>query len=104
MLDFSQVARFAARLSTPPPEEEWQDEWKGKLAAEMRALAPSRTGALRASIHTTKEGVEVGVDYGAFVEYGTSDTAPQPFAGPSVNRLIRPATKDAGDRIIRQLT
>lgn len=106
MLDFSQVTRFAGRLNTSVEvvEEPWQGEWSRKVADEMRSFAPVATGALRASIQATDDGVEVGVDYGAFVEYGTSDTAPQPFAGPAVNRLIRPAAQDAANRVIRLLT
>lgn len=103
MIDFSQVDRFAAKLATPPREDEWQDEWSERVADEMRTLAPVDTGALRASIQPTGDGVEVGVDYGVYVEYGTSDTAPQPFANPAINRLADPAARDAGDRVIRQL-
>lgn len=106
MLDFSDVTRFAARLNQPIElvEEGWQGEWSNKVADEMRVNAPVDTGALRASIQPTSDGVEVGVRYGAFVEYGTSDTAPQPFASPAVNRLSRPAAEDAGRRVIRRLT
>jgi HK97 gp10 family phage protein len=95
---------FAARLASEPPEKEWQAEWSKKMADEMRRNAPTRTGALRASIQPTDDGVEVGVRYGAYVEYGTSRTAPQPFAGPSVARLAEPATRDAGQKVVRSLT
>lgn len=95
---------FAARLATEPREDEWQDEWSKKVADEMRSNAPVDTGRLRASIQPSSEGVRVGVDYAGFVEYGTSDTAPQPFAQPSVNRLADRAARDAGQRVIRQLT
>lgn len=97
---------FAARLVSSPgnAEKQWQSEWSRKLADEMRSNAPVDSGALRASIRTTNDGVEVGVRYGAFVEYGTSDTAAQPFVSPAVNRLIRPAAADAGKRAIDSLT
>ena len=106
MIDFSDVTEFAARLgaSVEILEEGWQGEWSRKVADEMRRNAPVDTGRLRDSIQTTDDGVIVGVPYGGFVEYGTSDTAPQPFVAPAVNRLIRPAAVDAGDRVIRQLT
>jgi HK97 gp10 family phage protein len=104
MIDASQVTRFAARLNSPVVEEPWKAEWSRKVADEMRRNAPVDTGALRDSIRETGDGVEVGAPYGGFVEYGTSDTAPQPFVGPTVNRLVRPAAEDAGRRVIRQLT
>lgn len=107
MFDFSDVTRFALKLNmTPDPsfEDRWRREWSGKVAEEMRSLAPSDTGRLRASIQPSSEGVRVGVDYAGFVEYGTSDTAPQPFAGPSVNRLSRPAVEDAARQVLRDLT
>lgn len=106
MIDTSQVDRFAARLNTTPSpqiEDGWRDEWSTKVADEMRDLAPSLTGALRSSIRTSDEGVIVGVDYGAYVEYGTADTAPQPFVLPAVNRLARPAAEDAAQRVLRDL-
>lgn len=95
---------FAARLAREPDEDGWQREWSSKVADEMRPHAPVDTGRLRASIQPSSEGVRVGVPYAGFVEYGTSDTAPQPFAQPAVNRLADPAARDAGDRVIRQLT
>ena len=106
MIDFSDVTQFAARLgsSIEVVEESWQGEWSRKVANEMRALAPTDTGALRASIRTTDDGVTVGVDYAGYVEYGTAHIAPQPFAGPATNRLVRPAAEDAGRRVIRLLT
>jgi HK97 gp10 family phage protein len=106
MIDFSDVTEFAARLAAPVEivEEGWQAEWSPKVANEMRANAPVLTGALRSSIQPDGEGVVVGVPYGSFVEYGTSNTAPQPFAGPAVNRLIKRSAVDAGNRVIRLLT
>jgi HK97 gp10 family phage protein len=95
---------FAARLASEPPEKEWQAEWSKKMAEEMRMNAPVDTGALRASIQPTDDGVAVGVRYAAYVEYGTSRTGPQPYAVPAINRLADPAARDAGDRVIRQLT
>lgn len=106
MIDTSDLDQFAARLNTDTDlvEEGWQGEWSEKVADEMRRNAPVDTGALRDSIEVTDDGVIVDVPYGAFVEYGTSDTAPQPFASPAVNRLARSSAEDAGDRVIRLLT
>lgn len=106
MLDASQVTRFAARLhNTPDPSfvSEWREEWSQKVADDMRRLAPVATGALRASIHPDAEGVSVGVAYAAYVEYGTADTAPQPFVNPAIEGRIRPAADDAGRRVLQQL-
>lgn len=57
-----------------------------------RSFAPILTGALRDSIHvsvavnrTTRE-VGPSVEYGGFVEFGTSDTAPQPYLQPAVDK------------------
>jgi len=56
-------------------------------AEHQRATAPVDTGRLRASITVDRDsdGWSVGptVDYGRYVEYGTSDTDPHPFVGPS---------------------
>jgi HK97 gp10 family phage protein len=97
-------AVFAARLRAPLSEEEWKKEWSQRVADEMRSFAPVDTGELRASIRVTGDGVEVGASYGVYVEFGTSDTAPQPFVAPAVNRAIKPAAADAGKRVLKQLT
>lgn len=105
MLDASQVEAFAARLNASPGgiEEAWKSKWSREIAEEMKSLVPVRTGALRSSIRATSQGVEVGVRYGAFVEYGTADTRPQPFTLPAINRLSRPAAEDAGRRVVEDL-
>jgi HK97 gp10 family phage protein len=104
MIDVSQVHRFAARLNLPIIEEPWQEEWSRKVADDMRSLAPVDTGALRDSIDETSNGVEVGVDYGVYVEYGTAHNAPQPFTVPAISRNIKSAAADAGRLVVRQLT
>jgi HK97 gp10 family phage protein len=104
MIDVRDVTVFASKLRFPVPKDEWRDKWSEKVADEMRNTAPEDTGALKASIQVVPEGVEVGVDYAAFVEYGTGDTSPQPFAGPAANRLAPPAAEDLGDMIIRLYT
>ena len=106
MIDTSDVDAFAAKLDSSPGlvEEPWRQEWSGKVADEMRSLAPVDTGRLRDSIRTDDQGVEVGVEYGPFVEYGTSDTRAQPFTVPAILSLIRASAEDAGIRVIRDLT
>lgn len=103
MLDFSQVTRFAARLAAEPREEEWRAEWSQKVADEMRSNVAVLTGHTRSTIRVTEDGVEAE-GASVYLERGTAHMPPQPFAGPSVDRLIKPAAKDAGDRVIRDLT
>ena len=105
MIDFSDVTEFETRLrlSPGPLEESWQREWSRKVADGMRARAPIDTGTLRASIQVTADGVVASAPYAGYVEYGTADTSPQPFAGPTVNQLAGPAAEDAGNRVIRGL-
>jgi HK97 gp10 family phage protein len=104
MIDVSQVTQFAARLNLPVIEEPWTDEWSRKVADDMRSFAPVLTGDLRDSIDETSDGVEVGVDYGVYVEYGTAHNAPQSFTVPAINRNIKPAAQDLGRLVVRQLT
>lgn len=66
------------------------------IVADAQALAPVDTGNLRASISADILGdgrfgaveAEVGptASYGAFVEWGTSRMAPQPYLGPAFDR------------------
>lgn len=59
------------------------------IEASGKGFAPVRTGNLRRSIHTEiGDGglsAEVGTDveYSAYVEYGTSRMAPQPYMRPA---------------------
>lgn len=59
--------------------------------------APVLSGALRDSIHVESDGddhaVVVGVDYGAFVEFGTSRMAAQPYLGPAVAKVRKKLAK-----------
>lgn len=57
-------------------------------ADDMRRRAPVDTGRLRSRIDVRQVGDRVlvgpdGVEYAAFVEFGTSDTTAQPFATPA---------------------
>lgn len=59
-----------------------------RIAAHMRAIAPVRTGRLRASITpaTLSDGaasVTVGVPYWLHVEFGTARMSARPFARPA---------------------
>lgn len=61
-----------------------------ELQADAKSRAPVDTGALRDSIYIRggKDFRTVGSDirYARFVEYGTSDTSPQPFMNPAARK------------------
>lgn len=69
-----------------------------RMTAHARGRAPVGTGELRNSINDTVTGdgrfasmtVEVSADtrYSGYVEDGTSDTAPQPFLGPTFDAEV----------------
>lgn len=81
-----------------------------EVEKDAKSLAPVDTGALRDSISTNAEGdgrfalmtVEVGptVDYARLVEYGTSDTSPQPFMRPAFEKATSKLEVEL-DRIVR---
>lgn len=55
-----------------------------------QSLVPVLTGELRASGHVEQTGplsaeVVYDAEHAVYVEYGTSDTAPQPFIGPAAD-------------------
>lgn len=63
------------------------------VAAVAREKAPVDTGALRDSISVVEaEGnsrdVIADVPYANFVEFGTSDTEPEPFLRPAVEAVL----------------
>lgn len=65
-----------------------------EVESATKRLAPVDTGALRNSIAAMQKGellwwVEVGVEYGRFVEFGTSRMRAQPFLVPGVEQ-VRP--------------
>ena len=63
-----------------------------RRGAELaRSLAPVDSGALRSSIHAQKQGpgaaVIAGARHAAFVEYGTSCSAPRPYMLPMAREM-----------------
>ena len=54
-----------------------------------RRYAPVDTGHLRDSIRRGEHSLEVQADYAGYVEYGTVDTAPQPFFRPAVEEGLQ---------------
>lgn len=67
--------------------------------ARAKSLVPVASGTLKGSIHTDHDGTEATVtadaDYAAFVEFGTSRQAPQPFMYPA---------GDLGERVLGELS
>lgn len=64
------------------------------IERDGKIFAPVLTGTLEGSISTTIEGLsaEIGpsTDYEAFVEYGTSKMAAQPYMGPAAEKNTPP--------------
>ena len=58
------------------------------VAENARSVCPVDTGALRNSIAVTQNGtsaeISANTDYAAYVEFGTSRTAAQPYLVPSL--------------------
>lgn len=110
-VDASQVDGFARRLASASQQieeegQEFQEQWGKKLETEMRSDVPIGPGDpvhLRDEIEQVEPG---GITFGQaywwrFLEYGTSKMAPQPFIRPAMNRVKKPATKDAGVRAVK---
>ena len=69
-----------------------------------KSFAPKLTGALADSIEAEGDGldwsVSPNVPYDFYVEYGTSDTAPQPFMSPAAtvaDRVLVEAIEEVAD-------
>lgn len=83
------LAQWTAELATEVVAVEVKARVAQKLGVEAGIVdaltrVPVLTGTLRDSIGEDGEGgYGADTDYAAYVEYGTSDTAPQPFIGPS---------------------
>lgn len=100
------IDTFARRLNSPVEvtEQVWQDEWSHKVADEWRNRVEVDTGAYRDSIRVTSDGASSNVEHSIYNEYGTAHMAPQPALVPAINSLIKPAARDLGNQVIRQLT
>jgi HK97 gp10 family phage protein len=101
---------FAARLRRVAEQaerraEELEQRWGDFVEQEMRHRVPVRTGKLRDSIRQVRPGVvEVGADYGIYVDRGTAHMPPQEFVRPSVNQLRKEEIDDAVKEVVRWLT
>lgn len=58
-----------------------------EVAAQAQALAPARSGRLRASIHAAGNAVIADAPHAAAVELGTHDTGAQSFLRPALLEL-----------------
>jgi HK97 gp10 family phage protein len=93
--DLSDVTKLVADLAAAPARVERVSSAKmteiaSRLRDDARANAPVDTGELRDSIeiHGGKgyRIVRATAPHSFFVEFGTSDTAPQPFMWPAAAR------------------
>ncbi|MCT1689868.1 HK97 gp10 family phage protein [Brevibacterium sp. p3-SID960] len=79
------------------------------IIRDAQIAAPVRTGNLRNSItaditdYPAVVSAEVGptAEYGAYVEFGTSKQAPQPYLGPAADRHV-PVLETALTRLLTQ--
>lgn len=89
-LDALEAEVAAAAVRAVPAASAAVEKTAQETAELARQLAPVDTGALRGSITVESGGLtaEVGSDleYAGYVEYGTSDTAPQPYMGPAADQ------------------
>lgn len=77
------------------------------IQGKAATLAPVDTGALKNSLHTEKHGeftywVADGMEYGVFVELGTSRMSAQPFMAPAVE-WVRPQYIDSWKNLFKAL-
>lgn len=105
-VDYSQVLDLAAGLHAAPEElapraQAIVTKIGFDTVAGAQAIAPVDTGALKSSIS-----VDIGdlqftagpsVNYGGYVEYGTSKMAAEPYMGPVFGRQV-----DICDRVLGQ--
>jgi len=93
--DMSEVADLAAELAAVPARvvrlsSSTMTRIAGKLRDEAKAAAPVDTGELRDSIEIQGgEGyriVRATAGHAYYVEFGTGDTAPQPYLWPAAGR------------------
>ena len=98
-VDASDINRVQARLEASSRDVARQAgrllrETAVNVEASAKQFAPVRTGTLRRSIHHEVDQAPGGaeavigtnVEYGPFVEHGTSRMAPRAFLGPALDR------------------
>jgi len=104
IIDASEVTALAGALAATGAAIDVESSVSVRAAAEAtearaRTMAPVRTGRLRESISSDHDGTEATVtadaDYAVYVEFGTSNMAPQPFMFPA---------GDFGERVLEELS
>lgn len=105
-VDASEVYHLAADLAAAPAKVEGKSVRAVDTAAHQtqrnaQRFAPVLTGALREGIVVEASGLSASVvstiRYADYVEYGTSDTAPQPYMRPAADLAPGPLADDLGD-------
>jgi HK97 gp10 family phage protein len=105
-IDASEVYRLAADLAAAPATVEGKSiravAKSGRdTQRNAQRFAPVLTGALREGIVVDAAGLSASVvstmRYADYVEYGTSDTAPQPYMRPAADLAPGPLADDLGD-------
>lgn len=111
--DVSEVHLLAADLAAAPAKVTAEcvgvvthvaDQFKD----DARRFAPELTGALRRGIESHAHGLSAEVtasslaggadrEYSDYVEYGTSDTRPQPYMRPAADLAVQRLADGAGD-------
>ena len=89
-LDLNSLAALAPRIMDAVDAE--LNDAAEEIADIARDLVPVRTGALKASIHTTRIDhlavqVRADAEYAAWVEYGSSRAPAQPFITPAIEAV-----------------
>lgn len=104
--DSSQVWHLAADLHAAPAKVTAGavgdvSEAARDLQRNAQRFAPVLTGELREGIVVSGRGLSATVSstvrYAGYVEYGTSDTAPQPHMRPAAELAAGPLADDLGD-------
>lgn len=105
-VDSSEVQRLAADLAAAPAKVAGKSAHAVARTAQQtkrdaQRFAPVLTGALREGIDVEVSGLEASivstVRYSDYVEYGTSDTAPQPYMRPAADLAGGPLADGLGD-------
>lgn len=105
-IDSSEVDHLAADLAAAPARAAAGSTRAVSKSAQRtqrdaRRFAPVLTGALREGITVEDAGLEATivstVRYAGYVEYGTSDTAPQPYMRPAAELAGGSLADDVGD-------
>lgn len=104
--DMSEVKMLAADLIAAAPASERAataalNKAAAIVAVGAKATAPVDTGELRNSIGVTGDKdsrtISATAAHASFVEFGTSDTPPQPFMWPQVGLATRSLADDLAD-------